>query len=232
MLRRQYLDHIAHLQVIPERHHAAVHPRADALVPDVRVNKIGEIERRRAQRQLFHFPLWREHVDVRFLEVAPHRVHQFVGGGRVLKPFIHLAQPGQLAVQLAVFAVGAFLVHPVRRNAFTRRPVHLFRANLHLHRAPILAHHRGMDGLIEILLRHGHIVFHPAGHRRPEVVHNAERVVAARFRLRDDADAVQVKHFLKALPLRHHLPVDAVQVLGTADHPRIHLRFVQPRLQE
>ena len=51
---RDDLDDVAVLQARAERHHLAVDARADALMADVGVNRVGEVDRRRAARQRLH----------------------------------------------------------------------------------------------------------------------------------------------------------------------------------
>ena len=52
-----------------ERHQPAVDPRADAAVPDLGVDRVGEVDRRRAGRQRDDLALRREDEDLVLLEV-------------------------------------------------------------------------------------------------------------------------------------------------------------------
>ena len=51
------LDDVAVPQARAQRHHLAVDARADALVADVGVDRVGEVDRRRVARQRLHLAL-------------------------------------------------------------------------------------------------------------------------------------------------------------------------------
>src|ERR1700747_2393581 len=53
---RQDFDHVAIGQRMPKRHQRAIHLCAAALMPDLRVNRVGKINRSRAARQNAHAP--------------------------------------------------------------------------------------------------------------------------------------------------------------------------------
>ena len=57
------LDALAAGERRVERHDVAVDPRAAAAVAEVGVQRVGEVDRRRARRQVDHPALRREHVD-------------------------------------------------------------------------------------------------------------------------------------------------------------------------
>ncbi len=63
LLHRDDLDPLPAREHVVERHHRAVDARAAAAVAQARVHRIGEIDRRRAARQIDHLALRREHVD-------------------------------------------------------------------------------------------------------------------------------------------------------------------------
>ena len=73
-LRRQDLDEVAALQRVVERHDPAVDACADGLVADVRVHRVGEVDRRRPRREHLDFALRRVDVDLVDEEVAAHRL--------------------------------------------------------------------------------------------------------------------------------------------------------------
>ena len=104
----------------------------------------------------------------------------------------------------------------MRGNAVFRAAVHLHRANLHLERAAVRAHHRGVQRLIEIVLGHGDIVLEPSRHLRPQGVHNAQRGIAVLLGVDDHAHGDQIGNLLERLVLRFHLAVDGIKVLGPA----------------
>ena len=63
LLGRDDLDLLAVLQRVVERHHRAVDARAAAAMAEVGVHRVGEIDRRRAARQVDDLALRRQHVD-------------------------------------------------------------------------------------------------------------------------------------------------------------------------
>ena len=58
------LDHVAAADFVAQRNHLAVHLCAHALVPDLGMNRVGEIDRGRSARQLQDAALWRESVHL------------------------------------------------------------------------------------------------------------------------------------------------------------------------
>ena len=122
------LDGVARRQRGVERHQAPVDPRADAPVADVGVDRVGEVDRRRARGQRDDLALGREDEDLVLLEVDLQRLHELAGVGGLLLPVDHALQPEQVLGRLAL------LVAPVRGDAELGAPVHLLRADLHLDR--------------------------------------------------------------------------------------------------
>ena len=74
----------------------------------------------------------------------------------------------------AMRADAPFLVLPVRGDALLGDQVHLPRADLHLERLPLLRHHRRVQRLVEVRLRHRDVVLDPAGDRTPDLMDDAE----------------------------------------------------------
>ena len=117
-LGRDDLDDVAVLQPVVERDEAVVDLRADRAVADVGVDPVGEVERRRAGRQVLDVALRGEHEDLVLEDVELDALDELgrVRLGDVALPVHELAQPGELRVVLAV-GLGAFLVAPVGRDA-------------------------------------------------------------------------------------------------------------------
>ena len=130
---RDDLDDVAVLQPRAQRHHLAVDARADALVADVGVDAVGEVDGGRAARQRSHLALRREDVDLLGIEVDLQVLQELL---RIAHLLLHLEQlPHPLEVALvAMVADAAFLVLPVRGDAFLGAAVHLLGADLHLER--------------------------------------------------------------------------------------------------
>ena len=66
---RDDFDDVAVFEAGAERHHLAVDARADALVADVGVNRVGEVDRRRAARKRLDLAFRREGVDLLGIEL-------------------------------------------------------------------------------------------------------------------------------------------------------------------
>ncbi len=111
-LGRHDLDDVAVLEPVVERHEAVVDLGPDRAVADVGVDPVGEVERRRAGRQVLDVALRGEHEDLVLEDVELDALDELGRVRHVALPVEQLAQPGQLGVVLAV-GLGAFLVAPV-----------------------------------------------------------------------------------------------------------------------
>src|SRR5439155_14223734 len=67
--RRDDLNDVAVLEPRSQRHHLSVDARPDALVADISVDPVGEINRRRASRKRLHLAAWRKRVDLFWIEL-------------------------------------------------------------------------------------------------------------------------------------------------------------------
>ena len=131
--RRHHLDDVAVAQARAERHHLAVDARADALVPDVGVDRVGEVDRRRVARQRLHLAGRREDVDLLGIELDLQVLQELLRIADLLLELEQLPQPEEVLL-VAIGAVPAFLVLPVRRDPFLGDAVHLGGADLDLER--------------------------------------------------------------------------------------------------
>ena len=174
---RDDLDDVAVAEPRPQRHHLAVHPRADTLVADVGVNRVGEVDRRRVARQRLHFTLRREDVDLFRIQLDLQVLQELLRVADLLLPLEQLTQPQEVLL-VATGADAPFLVLPVRRDPLLRLPVHLRGPDLHLERKAALAHDRRVQRLIAVRPRHRDEVLDAPGHRRPRLVNDPERGVA------------------------------------------------------
>src|ERR1700690_1990568 len=146
-------DDVAGVKLVAKRDHASVDFRPGATVPDLGVNRVGEIDGRRLARQHQNLALRRKGVDLFRVEVDFQRGEELVGIGDVALPFPHLPQPGQA---LFVFGGdGAVFVFPVRGDAFFAHLVHFIGANLDFKSLARLGDHRSVQRLVEIRPRHG-----------------------------------------------------------------------------
>ena len=131
-----------------------------------------------------------------------------------------LAHPGAGApVGDAVLRVPV-LVQDVGGDSGLRDFVHLAAPDLDFDRQPARSEQHRVQRLVAIRLRDGDVVLEPARPRLVAVVHRPEHPVAHVDAVHQDADAVHVEHLLQGKPLVAHLPVDAVDVLLAAEHPR------------
>ena len=117
-------------------------------------------------------------------------------------------------------ALAAFLVFPVRGDAFLGDAVHLLGADLHFEVPPVRAHHRGMQRLVQVGPRNRDEVLDAAGNRAPLVVDHAERGVAVLHRIGDDAQGQQIVDLVERDLLALQLLVDRIGALDAAVHAR------------
>ena len=88
------LDDVTRFQPILERHESVVDLCADAAMPDIGVDQIGEVEWRRAGGQLLHIALRSEHVDLILEDIESDPLKEFRCVRHVTLPLQELAQPG------------------------------------------------------------------------------------------------------------------------------------------
>ena len=209
------LDDVAVAQAGAERHHLAVHARADALMADVSVNGVGEIDRRGAARKGFHLPFRREDVDLFGIQIDFQVLNELVRVANFLLHFEKLADPLEVAL-VALIADAPFLVFPVGRDAFFRMAVHLLGANLHFEGKPALADDRRVQRLVAVRPRHRNEVLDAARDRRPRLMDDAERCVAVLHAIGDDAQRDEIVDLVELDSLALQLLIDAVQPLQPA----------------
>ena len=125
VLARDDLDPVARDQLGVEGHDPVVHLGPYGAVPDLGVDVVGEVYRRRPTGQADHIALRREHEDLVGDELPLQRLHELRGVGSLPLPLHHALEPRQ-PVHLTVRQ--AVLVHPVRGDAELRRRVHLVRS--------------------------------------------------------------------------------------------------------
>ncbi len=198
---------------------------------------IGEVERRRAARQVDDLAAGRERVDAVLEQFAADAVEEVLfalrgvaRGRRALEGIEQAAGPLDLAFPGGV-ARPAFLVPPVCRDAEFGVLVHLVRADLHLDHAVLRADDSGVDRTVVVVLRRRDVVVELARDEAPAGVHDAERGIAVGHRAADDPQRAQVRELAELQLLVLHLPVDAVDVLGAAGDLGVDARGAQFLLQ-
>src|SRR6201996_3062515 len=228
---RDDFDDVAIAQTCAQRDHASVHPRACTGLPDLGVDRIGEIYRARVLGQYYHLALGRKGVDLFRIQIDLERGEELVGIGHLPLPLHQRAHPRQTLLILAADRAAVRLVLPVRGNAFLRNAVHLLRADLHLELVPAAAHHGCVQGLIQIRPRHGDEVLDAPRYRPPDGVDQPEDRVAVLHALGDDPDRQQVIDLVNARALFLQLLVDAVKALDAPLYPRVDIVLLQLLLQ-
>ena len=121
------LDLVAVLQLVAQRQQPAVHLGADTGIADLAVHGIGEIDRRRAARQLHQQPLRREAEHLVVVQFELGVLQEFVRRRGILQDFQQVLHPAEPLHLLAVNLGIGRLVQPVRGDAVLRDVAHLRR---------------------------------------------------------------------------------------------------------
>ena len=179
--RGEDLDVVAVLELGAQRHELVVDPRRDAVVADVGVHGVAEIDRRRAARQRHDLALRREHVDLVGEEVALDVLEELLRVARFRLDLEQALQPAvRLALRLREVELAGGLVQPVRGDARLGDPVHVVRADLRLERRAERAEQRRVQRLVAVGLRDRDVVLELARDGLVEAVQRAQRRVAGR----------------------------------------------------
>src|SRR5215213_6361755 len=221
LLRREDLHDVARLQLVVEWHDLPVHLRADAPVADVGVDRVREVERRRAGGEVLHLALRREDEDLVLEEVDLQRLQELL---RLLLALglEQLAQPRHLLpLRVLVRPRRGFLVEHVRCHAVLGQLVHVRGPDLDLERPALGPDHGRVQGLVEVRLRGRNEVLEPARQRLPDRVDDADRAVAVLDRVHDHAHGGEVVDLVELAALLGHLRIDRVEVLGPAGDRRL-----------
>ena len=131
-------------------------------VADPGVDRVGEVDRRGAARQLHHLALGgeAEHLVLEHLELhVLEEVRAVVG---VLEPLGDAAQPLERIDRERVLEALAVAVGPVRRDAGLGDRMHLGGADLHLDALAVAARDGGVDRAVAVRLRLADVVLEPA----------------------------------------------------------------------
>ena len=214
------LDEIARIQLVIQRHDAAIDLRADALIADRAVNAIGKVNRRRAAGQIDNLSLGREDEDFVAEQIHLERGDEFLAVTHVVLPIQNLAQPIELIIQ-TVRRLLALFIAPVGRDAVFRNAVHLMGTDLHLKGHAVFADDRRMQRLIHVRLGHGDVILEAVGNLLPEGMHDTQHGIAVLHAVHKHAQRDQIVDLLKGLMLQNHLAIDAVKMLRTA----VNLKF-------
>ena len=215
---REDLNAVAHLQLVRQRHDLAVGLGTNAVVADLGVNGVGEVDRSGTRTQALDLALRGEHEHLVGIKVDLQVFQELARILGFILPVNHLSKPRQLLIELGVLALLAavFLIQPVSRDTELAFLVHFLGADLNLKRLAGRADDRGVQALVHVELRHGDVVFETPGHRVPQRMHRAQRRVTVLNGLHDQAHGDQVEDLAELLVALGHFLIDRVQVLGTA----------------
>src|SRR5882762_1393486 len=224
-LLRENLDHIAAHDFVAQGHHLPVNLGAHALMAYFRMHQISEVDRSGATRKLQHASLGSESINLHGSKIDLQCRQKFARLFQFLRPLDQLPHPGD---SLVVFLLRlTIFVFPVRGHTFFRDAMHFLGTNLHFKWLAPVQHGR-VQGLIKIWPRHGDVVLEAAGHRAPDVVHDAQRRVTVALAIADDADRKKIVNLLEAALLAHNLAVQGIQPL----YPSFQLRGNAIRSEE
>ncbi len=206
---------LAGLQAVVERHDAPVDLGSAAVMADLGVHAVGEVQRRGALGQVDGVAVRGEHIDPVGLDIDPELVGQAADVAQLLVPFEHLAQPGDLLLVMigAGIDVGA-LVAPVRAHPQFGLLVHGQGANLHLQHLAFGTQHRRVQRAVAVLLGIGDVVVEFLGDVSPQRMHDAERGIAIAHFRHQHAHGANVVDLAELQALLLHLPPDRIDVLG------------------
>ena len=212
-------DLIAHLQLVGEWHDAAANFGADAAMADIAVNMIGKVERRRPRRQVHHVAFRRKDIHPIVEDLAAHFVEHLAGVGHLFLPGNQLTQPGD-AVFIAAAAAGAgsraLFVLPVRGHAQLGVFMHLPGADLNLHRLAARPQHHGMDRLVTVGFRVGHVVVEFIRQMAVVSMDDPQRGIAILQTLSHNTHRANVKQLVESEVFFLHFAPDTVDMLRPA----------------
>ena len=221
--RDQDLADVAVGELAVEGHQPPVDAGPDAAVADLGVDRVGEIDRRRALRQRDHVALRGEDVDLGGIQFETQRVEEFAGILGLTLPLVQLVHPTQLGVvggglrgrrALGRTVARLLLVLPVRGDTVFGAAVHVLGADLELDRPVARPQHRGVQRLVHVVLRQRDVVLEAPRQRVPAGVQDAERAVAVAGGVDQHPQPDQVVDVGELATPHHHLLVDRVVVLG------------------
>ena len=202
------LDLIAVLQFGQERGVAAIDLGADRGIADIGMNRVGEIDRRRAARQGDQAAVRRETEHLVMKEFELRMLQKFLGRGAFGEQSDRAAQPlvgAALARQAFLAGDASILVEGVRGNAVAGDVVHQRRAHLELGALAARPDDGRVDRLIIILLRRRNIILETARNDGPFGMHDADDAIAILDVFNDNAEAENVGELLESDRFALHL---------------------------
>ena len=213
--RRARSHFVAVVQLGNQRRDAAVDFRADRRIADIGMHGIGEIDRRRAARQRDQPALRGEAKNLILKQFELGVLEKLFGivARQRLDRLPQAAIGAAFADRRRIGARAGVLVDGVRGDAVFGHLVHLVGANLQFDALAARPDDRRVDRAIVVLLRRRNIVLEAPGHARPGRVRDADRGIAVRDRVDDDAKAIDVGQLLEGDRSALHLAPDRIGLL-------------------
>ncbi len=199
----------------------AIDAAGDAVIADIGVYAVGEVDHRGALGQLHDVAFWGEHVDIVGEQVV---FDVFDKLQRIPRVALHLQQPfhpgtgaGMAAFSNRMRRLPGF-VEPVRGNSVIGHGFHFTGADLHLDGHAALAKQRGVQTLVTIRLGNRDVVFKAPRYRLIEVMHDAKDAITAGHVFGDNAKTEDIHNLGKRLALVAHLFINREQMFLAANH--------------
>lgn len=127
---RENFDGVPVLEFAGERSDPTVDFCTSAMMTNLCVHRVGEVDGGRALRERLHVTTGREDEDLASEQVHPEALHEFLWLGRVLLPFQYLAKPYQRLIRRVRAGFTVFLVPPVCRDPIFGGSMHFLCADL------------------------------------------------------------------------------------------------------
>ena len=225
--RRDDLHRLRVFELAGQTGDAPVDARTLTMEADLRVNREGEVDRRRPLGQLDDVAGRSEDENFVLIQIELEELEKLVGSFCIELQLEHLTEPLQRAIEL-VGAARIFLESPVSRDSVLGGAVHLAGADLNLKELPIGPEDSRMQRLVAVRLWLRDVVLDALLQRRELVVDHAEGVVTVGNGIDEDADRQQIVDLLVRFVPLLHLLLDRPEVLRTTGHIYVHdLRFTQ-----
>src|SRR5690606_347895 len=198
-----------------KRHDPAIDLGASAVMADLGVYAVGEVQRRGALGQVDGVTVGSEHIHPVRIDIHAQLLGQAADIAQLLVPLEHLTQPGDLlfVVAGAGLSVGT-LVTPVGADTQLGLFVHGVAADLHLQDLAIRSDDRRVQRAVAVFLGVGDVVVELLGNVPPQGVHDAQRGVAVVDFRNQHAHRKHVVDLAQLQAFFLHFSPDGINMLG------------------
>src|SRR5690606_27529280 len=155
----------------------SINARRDTGIAHLGVYRVGEVDRRGADRQFLDLALRRKDIDLVGKQVdldALDKLHRVAG---LLLHFQQATHPRLGTGVRRRTGITVSLVQPVRRDAVVGHGIHFLGANLYFQRNTRARLQRGVQRLVAVCLRDGDVILETAGNRREVIVRGTEHAI-------------------------------------------------------